>query len=201
MVLARQRAAQIAGGLAMPGQDQTRIATAVSEIARNAFIMPAAAQSVSASTPGRRLRCSKSSSRIAGPASRHLRARARRAVPSETGMGIGLAARAADGRFHDRQRGRAGTRHVCASSCRSARAARTRSASPADERLAAETPPSRSTEMQQQNRELIASLDELRDAPGGTGSSTASWRIPIAASWRSMRSSTKRPSSCGAPAR
>ncbi|MEP7245832.1 MAG: ATP-binding protein, partial [Gammaproteobacteria bacterium] len=37
VVVARQRARQIAGQLGFDGQDQTRIATAVSEIARNAF--------------------------------------------------------------------------------------------------------------------------------------------------------------------
>src|SRR5262245_41214222 len=37
VVLARQRARQIAGLLGFEAQDQTRIATAVSEIARNAF--------------------------------------------------------------------------------------------------------------------------------------------------------------------
>jgi signal transduction histidine kinase/CheY-like chemotaxis protein len=37
VVLARQRARQIAGLIGFDGQDQTRIATAVSEIARNAF--------------------------------------------------------------------------------------------------------------------------------------------------------------------
>ena len=37
VVLARQRARQIAGLLGFEGHDQTRIATAVSEIARNAF--------------------------------------------------------------------------------------------------------------------------------------------------------------------
>ncbi len=37
VVLARQRARQIAGLLGFEGQDQTRVATAVSEIARNAF--------------------------------------------------------------------------------------------------------------------------------------------------------------------
>jgi signal transduction histidine kinase/CheY-like chemotaxis protein len=37
VVIARQRARQIAGLLGFDGQDQTRIATAVSEIARNAF--------------------------------------------------------------------------------------------------------------------------------------------------------------------
>src|SRR5689334_7260379 len=37
VVVARQRARQIAGLLGFDGQDQTRIATAVSEIARNAY--------------------------------------------------------------------------------------------------------------------------------------------------------------------
>src|SRR5271154_1139025 len=37
VVLARQRARQVAGSLGFEAQDQTRIATAVSEIARNAF--------------------------------------------------------------------------------------------------------------------------------------------------------------------
>ena len=37
LVSARQRARQIAGMLGFDGQDQTRIATAVSEIARNAL--------------------------------------------------------------------------------------------------------------------------------------------------------------------
>ena len=38
VVLARQRARQIAGLLEFDKKDQTRIATAVSEIARNAFM-------------------------------------------------------------------------------------------------------------------------------------------------------------------
>src|SRR5215470_442747 len=38
VVLARQRARQVAGLLGFDSQDQTRIATAVSEIARNAFV-------------------------------------------------------------------------------------------------------------------------------------------------------------------
>ena len=37
VVLARQRARQIAAAVGFEAQDQTRIATAVSEIARNAF--------------------------------------------------------------------------------------------------------------------------------------------------------------------
>ena len=37
VVVARQRARQISGLLGFDGQDQTRIATAVSEIARNAY--------------------------------------------------------------------------------------------------------------------------------------------------------------------
>src|SRR3954454_25062045 len=37
VVLARQRARQVAGLLGFDAQDQTRIATAVSEVARNAF--------------------------------------------------------------------------------------------------------------------------------------------------------------------
>ena len=37
VVLARQRARQVAGLLGFDAQDQTRVATAVSEIARNAF--------------------------------------------------------------------------------------------------------------------------------------------------------------------
>ena len=38
VVAARRRARQIAARLGFEGQDQTRIATAVSEIARNAFV-------------------------------------------------------------------------------------------------------------------------------------------------------------------
>ena len=39
IVLARQRAREIAALLGFDNQDQTRIATAVSELARNAFVM------------------------------------------------------------------------------------------------------------------------------------------------------------------
>jgi anti-sigma regulatory factor (Ser/Thr protein kinase) len=37
VVLARQRARQVAAALKFDSQDQTRVATAVSEVARNAF--------------------------------------------------------------------------------------------------------------------------------------------------------------------
>ena len=40
VVLARQLARQLANSLGLEGQVQTRIATAVSEVARNAFNMP-----------------------------------------------------------------------------------------------------------------------------------------------------------------
>ena len=71
MVLARQRARQIAALLGFDAQDQTRIATAVSEIARNAFSTRAAAGASSSSTPAA---AASWSIRVSGPGPAALRA-------------------------------------------------------------------------------------------------------------------------------
>ncbi len=60
VVGARQRARQVSALLGFEGQDQVRIATAVSEIARNALpLRRAAAKSSSRSRASARRRCSR----------------------------------------------------------------------------------------------------------------------------------------------
>jgi signal transduction histidine kinase len=89
VVLARQRARQIAGLLGFPPLDQTRIATAVSEIARNAFQYAAGGKvefQVSAGTsPGLLIRVHER-----GPGIKDLQAILDGRYDSSTGLGVGI---------------------------------------------------------------------------------------------------------------
>src|SRR5579859_2039429 len=90
VVLARQRARQIAAALKFEAQDQTRIATAVSEIARNAFQYGGGGKVeflVDAEAPPAFLM--RVSDR--GPGIRDLQAVLDGRYTSPTGMGVGLA--------------------------------------------------------------------------------------------------------------
>ncbi|MGZ3338039.1 MAG: histidine kinase dimerization/phospho-acceptor domain-containing protein, partial [Isosphaeraceae bacterium] len=89
VVLARQRARQIAGLLGFPPLDQTRIATAVSEIARNAFQYAAGGKvefQVSAgASPGLLIRVQER-----GPGIKDLQAILDGRYDSSTGLGVGI---------------------------------------------------------------------------------------------------------------
>ena len=109
-----------------------------------------------------------------------------------------------DGPLRDRVR--AGPRHHGRAAARSCRAPRRWSRAPSVAALVAALARERAddplAEVQQQNQELLRALDELQPAPGRAGrGSTASWRTPTAAWWRSTPSSTRRPTTCAAPTR
>ncbi len=89
VVLARQRARQIAGLLGFPPLDQTRIATAVSEIARNAFQYAAGGkvefQVCAGTSPGLLIRVQER-----GPGIKDLQAILDGRYDSSTGLGVGI---------------------------------------------------------------------------------------------------------------
>src|SRR5271165_962683 len=89
VVLARQRARQIAGLLGFPPLDQTRIATAVSEIARNAFQYAAGGkvefQVCAGTSPGLLIRVQER-----GPGIKDLQAILDGQYDSSTGLGVGI---------------------------------------------------------------------------------------------------------------
>ncbi len=89
VVLARQRARQIAGSLGFDMQDQTRIATAVSELARNAFEYAHGGRvefSIAKSPESRLVVCVEDK----GPGIRDLNRIMNGTYQSATGMGLGL---------------------------------------------------------------------------------------------------------------
>ena len=121
VVLVRQRARQIAGLLGFEAQDQTRIATAVSEIARNAFQYAGGGKVeflVDEQAPAAFL------IRVGdhGPGIVDLQADPGRALHFADGDGRRPRRRtAADGPFRDRSRGRSGDHGACSGrSCRGA---------------------------------------------------------------------------------
>ena len=121
--LARQRARQIAALLGFDAQDQTRIATAVSEIARNAFRYAGGGE-VEFAVEGetRAAAAGRSASATSGPGIADLDDDPRRAATARTtGMGLGIiGARRLMDQFDDRVRRPARARrvHAAASCCR-----------------------------------------------------------------------------------
>ena len=193
--------------LGFDGQDQTRIATAVSEIARNAFRYAGGGR-VEFAIEGERapqlLRASSSATR--GPASPNLRRVLAGRYRSATGMGLGIVgARRLMDHFDDRDRRRAARR----SSLREAAAARRAAghadrgvASSASELAAGARADVRWRRCSSRTSELLRTLERAARAAGGARrGSTASSRTPTAASSRSTPSSTRRPTTCAAPTR
>jgi signal transduction histidine kinase/DNA-binding response OmpR family regulator len=164
VVAARQRARQIAGLLGFEQQDQVRIATAVSEIARNAFRY-ARGGTVAFALEGRtapqllRIRVTDS-----GPGIPHLDDVLGGRFRSDSGMGLGIVGtRRLMDRFDIETRAGDGTVVTLGKLLPS----RAPVVGPAElrrvtERLAAERPGGLLEELQAQNRELLASLDDLR---------------------------------------
>jgi signal transduction histidine kinase len=164
VVRARQLARTVAAALGYAGQDQTRIATAVSEVARNAFIYAGGGKvrfSVDAEASPPLLEIAVEDS---GPGIANLQAVLDGSYVSQTGMGLGLrgAQRLMDDCTIDSAVG-SGTRVVMRKLLpKRAAAPTTQSIATLAQRLAAEMPRGPLSEMREQNRELIESLDELR---------------------------------------
>jgi len=164
VVGARQRARQIAARLGFEGQDQTRIATAVSEIARNAFVY-AGGGKVEIAVEGRyapQLLVVRVSDR--GPGIRDLDAVLAGRYRSSTGMGLGmLGARRLVDHFEVTSRPGAGVT-VTLGKLFPRRAPEIGAAGLAAlaDTLAREAPQGALEEVRQQNQELLRVLDELR---------------------------------------
>ena len=167
VVAARQRARQIAARLGFEGQDQTRIATAVSEIARNAF-MYAGGGKVEISVEGRhapQLLVVQVSDH--GPGIRDLDAVLSGRYRSSTGMGVGmLGARRLVDHFEVTSRPGAGATVTLGKlfSRRAPEIGAPGLAALADA-LAGEAPQGalEEVEVRQQNQELLRTLEELRE--------------------------------------
>ena len=164
VVAARQRARQIAARLGFESQDQTRIATAVSEITRNAF-MYAGGGKVEISVEGRyapQLLVIRVSDR--GPGIRDLDAILSGRYRSSTGMGLGMVgARRLVDHFEVTSRPGLGAT-VTLGKLFPRRAPEIGPAGLAGlaDALAREAPQGALEEVRQQNQELLRTLDELQ---------------------------------------
>jgi signal transduction histidine kinase/CheY-like chemotaxis protein len=163
VVLARQRARQIAELLGFEAQDQTRIATAVSEIARNAFRYARRGR-VEFRVEGRsapQLLWVRIGDEGAGIA--HLDAVLDGTYRSDTGMGLGIVgARRLMDRFHIESSPGRGTRITLAKLIpRHAKTVDAEAAARIADALARQEPSDPFQEVQRQNQELIRALDQL----------------------------------------
>jgi signal transduction histidine kinase/CheY-like chemotaxis protein len=164
VVLARQRARQIAGLLGFEVQDQTRIATAVSEIARNAFVY-AGGGTVEFQLEGQTapqvfiIRVTDQ-----GPGIAALSAILDGAYKSKTGMGLGLiGARRLMDQFAVETRANQGTTVYLKKLLPAKIPVKTaRDITRITEELARQRPQDPLLEIQQQNQELLRVLQELR---------------------------------------
>jgi len=164
IVLARQRARQVAGLLGFAQLDQTRIATATSEIARNAFQYAGGGRVQflleAEPRPALVVRI-----RERGPGIRDLQAILEGRYASETGMGVGiLGARRLMDAFAIETAGGSGASVSMAKRL----PPRTATLTPQElARIAAELvrnpPQGLLAELQQQNQELLNTLQELRE--------------------------------------
>lgn len=169
VVLARQRARQVAELLGYDAQDQTRIATAVSELARNAweyarggrvtFEVAAASES---SSGGRQSLVVRVSDR--GPGIADVQAVLDGHYVSPTGMGVGLAgARRLADRFRiDTSPGEGTTVEFGRLLPRGTPPLTGQALQRASARLASPVARGAFEEVQEQNQELLRTLDELR---------------------------------------
>jgi len=165
VVSVRQRARQIAGLLGFESQDQVRIATAVSEIARNAFRYAGggtAEFALEGSSPPQLL-IIRISDR--GPGIAHLQTILDGAYRSQTGMGLGIVgARRLMDQFEIRTKPGSGTVVILEKILPpTARFFAGPELARLGDSLAVNHPATPIQEIQQQNRELLRTLEELRD--------------------------------------
>ncbi|TDG10683.1 histidine kinase [Paraburkholderia guartelaensis] len=169
VVAARRRARELATGLGFSPLDQTRIASAVSEIARNAFEYAGGGE-VTFALEGERPRealAVQVSDR--GPGVRELESVLDGTYRSPGGMGLGITG---SRRLMDRFEIRSSTGGTIVTMARDLPHERSEASGPELERivreLAARSPQEGAhgdslEELQQQNRELVTALDELRE--------------------------------------
>ncbi|MBV9881360.1 MAG: ATP-binding protein, partial [Gemmatirosa sp.] len=173
VVLARQRARQVAELLGFEPQDQTRIATAVSELARNAFEYARGGRvrfgvdGPLGDGSGRRHAPRQSVVvRVSdeGPGIPDVQAVLDGRYVSATGMGLGLVgARRLSDRFDIQTApGRGTTVEIARTLPPNARAVGPADLAAIAETLARQAPRSAVEEVQRQNQELLRTLDELR---------------------------------------
>lgn len=162
VVLARRRARQIAQGLGFAAQDQVRIATAMSELVRNVFQYTPGGRvefAAEAGTPGKFL------IRVIdrGKGIKNLDDIMSGRYVSKTGMGVGLAGarRLVDGFTIDSGPGGTDIEMACTLP-RRAPAITPQTAATIAAALATEEPQNPFEEMQRQNQELLAALDEVQ---------------------------------------
>ena len=161
LLLARRRASEIAGLLGMDRQDQTRIATAVSEIVRNAYVYAKVGRVEFYVDREPRLRL-----RIAvqdrGPGIPHLDSIWNGTYQSSTGMGLGIVGAKRLSDEFDLQSGPEGTRVTLVKDA-GGQAVRT---SPTESELlralTGSRPSDAVTVLVDQNQELMQVLDQLR---------------------------------------
>lgn len=162
LILARRRARQIAQHLGFASQDQVRIATALSELVRNVFqYTPGGRVEFAVETTPPQAMVMRVSDR--GQGINNLDDILSGRYVSKTGMGVGLAgARRLVDRF-DIETGAQGTTIVLGCDLPKGRPVNARDISASvSEALASETPQNPFEEMQRQNQELLAALDEVQ---------------------------------------
>ena len=198
VVLARRRTREIAALLGFDNQDQTRVATAVSELARNAYHYAGRGR-VEFDIEGRTLpqlliiRVSDS-----GPCIRNLKEILEGRYWSPTGMGIGLiAARRLMDQCEIRSDSTEGTRITLKKILpRHASLVTAVSLRRLLDQLAQRRTQSPLEEVQQQNRELVRVLAELRSGKKNWHGLIGSLKTPTVAWWRCMPNSMRRRVTC-----
>ncbi len=163
VVLARQRARRVAAALGFDRQDQTRIATAVSEIARNAFRYAREGRVEFHLEGVTRPQVLSIVVRDGGPGVADLPAVLEGRYQSKTGMGVGiLGARRLMDRFTiESVAGRGTTVAMHKIVPRHTPLLGAEAIAMLTERLAREAPRTPAEEVQQQNQELLRALEEL----------------------------------------
>ena len=162
VVAARQRAKQIAAAAGFDSQDQTRIATAVSEVARNAFQYAGGgkAEFSLVDSPAPMLRICISDT---GPGIRDIRAVLDGTYESETGMGLGIiGSRRLTDHFEITSQPGSTTVTIGKRLPGNAAAITPQRAREIVDELALQTPAGPLAEARQQNQELLLALDALR---------------------------------------
>ncbi|MBE9096531.1 ATP-binding protein [Tychonema sp. LEGE 07203] len=163
IVQVRQRARQIAKGLGFDSQAQTRIATAVSEIARNAFKY-AGGGKVEFIVEGESRQIFRTRISDSGPGIADLPAVLSPNFRSQTGAGLGLAAakRLMDEVLIDSAPDRGTAVQLIKQFSKQMPALSTIELNQLVDKLARQIPEDPYAEIQQQNQELLRTLDELR---------------------------------------